>query len=250
VDVTGKTIEFRYVFILPEEDDRSIRITATLDAKTLDLVRTETNAPPDWARLEKGSCSVCPLHPAEHEFCPTMVALSDLIAKFGELLSYSEVKARVVTAARTISSKTTVQRALSSLLGLHMATSGCPVLAKMKPMARFHLPFATREETLFRSASAYLTAQYFLRKHGKEADEGLDGLREIYKQVHTVNLELGDRLRNVAKGDANMNALVLLDLFAQDLPFSIDEHLHEIEYMFEPFLNGQDGITDSSAVLR
>lgn len=248
--VKTDTLEFMYCFTLPEEEDREIRVTVTLDANTLNQINTVVKTPPDWARLHPGQCSVCPLVPDIDEYCPAMVSLSTLIENFGDLLSYSEVKTRVVTPARTVFMKTTVQRALSSLLGLHMATSGCPVLAKLKPMARFHLPFATREETIFRSASAYLTAQYFLQKHGKEADFTLMGLKKIYAQVHTVNMELAERLRHVASGDANMNALVLLDLFAQELPQSIEEQLSSIEYMFAPFLNEEECARDPRALLH
>jgi hypothetical protein len=102
-------------------------------------------------------------------------------------------------------------------------------------MARFHLPFATREETVFRAASAYLLAQYFLKRHGVEADLDLKGLREIYGLIHQVNKGLAERLRTIPAGDAHLNALVLLDLFAHALPFSIEENLAEIEHLFEPF---------------
>jgi hypothetical protein len=193
------------------------------------------NEPPAWTRLGVHQCSVCPLGTEATPHCPAALSLVELVQKFGELLSFTEVEATVVTKERTTHLKTTVQRALSSLIGLCMATSGCPVLAKFKPMARFHLPFATREETVFRAASAYLLAQYFLKRRGVEADLDLKGLREIYGLIHQVNKGLAERLRTIPAGDAHLNALVLLDLFAHAPPFSIEENLVEIEHMFEPF---------------
>tara|TARA_B100000686_G_scaffold86198_1_gene93073 strand:- start:90 stop:251 length:162 start_codon:yes stop_codon:yes gene_type:complete len=38
---------------------------------------------------------------------------------------------------------TTMTEAVSSLLGIYMVTSGCPVMDKLRPMVRFHLPLAT-----------------------------------------------------------------------------------------------------------
>jgi hypothetical protein len=34
----------------------------------------------------------------------------------------------------------------------------------VKPMARFHLPLASEEETIYRATTMYLLAQYFLRE--------------------------------------------------------------------------------------
>jgi hypothetical protein len=165
------------------------------------------------------------------------VSLVELVDVFHDLLSYSDVEVLVVTQHRTVFRRTTVQKALSSLIGLYMATSGCPVLGRLKPMARFHLPFATREETIFRAVGAYLTAQYFLQKQGIPFDRELTGLREMYQQIHQVNVDMTNRLRHVAAGDASLNAVVLLDLFAQELPFSINENLADLQHLFAPFLD-------------
>ncbi|MDN5353885.1 MAG: hypothetical protein PWQ09_641 [Candidatus Cloacimonadota bacterium] len=37
---------------------------------------------------------------------------------------------------------TTIQRGVSSMLGMFLVSSGCPVLTKLKPVVKFHLPFA------------------------------------------------------------------------------------------------------------
>lgn len=191
---------------------------------------------PEWTALGVEQCSVCPLNTADHPKCPAAVSLVDLVDVFGEMLSYTEVTATVVTAERTVTSKTTLQRALSSLIGLRMATSGCPILANFKPMARFHLPFASVQETLFRAAGAYLLAQYYRRQHGDPSELDLAGLRELYRQIHEVNHGLSQRIRTVSAGDANLNALVILDMFAYHLPWSIDANLAEMEHLFAPYL--------------
>ena len=62
-----------------------------------------------------------------------------------------------------------------------MATSGCPHMDFFKPMARFHLPLANAEETVYRATSMYLLAQYFLQREGKEADMELEGLKKYIR---------------------------------------------------------------------
>lgn len=211
-------------------------IRVRLDPTTLEAANAVNSPPPEWTRLEVEQCAVCPLKKDSTPYCPAALSFVELIEAFGEILSYTEVEATVMTRERTITQRTTLQRALSSLVGLRLATCGCPIVSKFKPMARFHLPFATTEETLFRSAGAYLIAQYFLRRRGGAADLELDGLRSIYAQIHEVNKGLTRRLRTIEKGDAHLNAIVILDLFAHVLPFSIEEKLAELEHMFEPFL--------------
>ena len=40
-----------------------------------------------------------------------------------------------------------------------MATAGCPWTDRLRPMARFHLPFANEAETVYRSVSMYLLSR-------------------------------------------------------------------------------------------
>lgn len=226
-------IVFDYLFQCADKKDFTFRVT--LDADTLEHVRTSGAPPPEWTRLSAHRCEVCRLDPLEDEVCPVAVSMVDLVEEFGELISYHEAETTVTTKERTVSVKTSVQKALSSLVGLYMATSGCPTLFPLRPMARFHLPFATREETIVRAASSYLLAQYFLKRHGRVHELDLAGLRKIYDDIHTVNISLAQRLRGVLTGDASVNAIVLLDLFAQDLPLSIDDNLAEVEYLFQAY---------------
>ncbi|MBX7257838.1 MAG: hypothetical protein K1Y02_15865 [Candidatus Hydrogenedentes bacterium] len=228
-------IEVTYQFTCSESSDKCSTFTIALNPVTLESNHAPVQSPPDWAILEREQCRLCPLKAGEVEYCPAALSLVELVEKFGDLISYEEVEATVVTKERTTTLKTSVQRALSSLIGLRMATSGCPILMKFKPMARFHLPFATREETVYRAAGAYLLAQYFLKRRGGDADLDLNGLREIYRLVHEVNKCLANRIRHIPSGDAHLNAIVVLDLFTHALPYSIDENLAEMEHMFDSF---------------
>ncbi|HRI86822.1 MAG TPA: hypothetical protein PLJ47_07185 [Candidatus Hydrogenedentes bacterium] len=230
------TIAFGYHFRCADGEKQEATFNVELDAATLQYRHRRTETPPAWAELTVSQCRSCPLKQEESPQCPAALVFVDILDEFGELLSFTEVEVTVTTRERTITSKTSVQRALSSLVGLCMATSGCPILARFKPMARFHLPVATREETMFRSVGAYLLAQYFLKQRGNEPDMDLKGLRETYDLIHQVNVGLANRLREIPTGDAHLNAIVILDLFAHALPSSIDEGLAEIEHMFTSFI--------------
>jgi hypothetical protein len=82
-----------------------------------------------------------------------------------------------------------------------------------------------------------MPAQYFLRKEGKTVDFQLKNLERIYQNIHIVNDSISKRLRAASKTDSVVNSIVLLDLYAKNLPYVIDDSLEEICYLFEPFLN-------------
>ena len=160
-----------------------------------------------------------------------------LVERLKELLSYDQTLVVVMIEDRTVYSRTTIQRAICSLMGLLMATSACPLTSFFKPMARFHLPFASMEETIWRAASSYLMAQYFHHQDGRQADAMFDGLSQIYTEIQKVNHSFVKRLRAVCKNDSMINAVILLDLFAKSMPPAINESLEEIEHLFTPYLS-------------
>ena len=212
------------------ENSTVLEVDASLDKNSLHQFHKPTSTPPEWSRLEYNQCTNCPLHASEHPFCPLAVALIPLIELFSDHISHEQVSVTVTTDERIIQSATTMQRALSSLLGLIIATSGCPHTTPFQVMARFHLPFSSNEETTYRAVTNYLLGQYFQREQAP--DWQLSGLREIYQQLQVVNQGISKRLRNVCDEDATVNAVVLLDLFAKDIPYSIEDALEEIRPMF------------------
>lgn len=185
-----------------------------------------------WTRLGFHQCHNCPLYAETHPHCPAARNLIPLVEACGEFTSHDEAKLDVATPERRIVATTTLQRAVSSLLGLIMATSACPHLAFFRPMARFHLPLASEEETIFRSAATYLLTRHFQARAGEDPDPGLEGLREIYANLQLVNRAMAERLRARCAEDAAVNALVLLDLFAKNIPYSIEDRLEDIAYLF------------------
>jgi hypothetical protein len=164
------------------------------------------------------------------------VCLVKLVPICKDLLSYDLIHVDVIMAERVISKDTSAQKGISSLMGLLMATSGCPRMSFLKPMARFHLPFASDEETLYRATSMYLLAQYFVRKQEQTADLELEGLLQIYHDIQIMNRAMAKRLRSISDKDSALNALVLLDIFAETLPDAIEDSLQEIRYLFKSYL--------------
>ena len=194
---------------------------------------------PGWTRLSFHQCGNCPLSPSETRDCPMAVRLVPLVELFGKVRSYEEVTAHVESEERTVTKRTSVQRALRSLMGLLSATSDCPHVAFLRPMAHFHLPFSSAEETIYRVASMYLLAQYFRKQQGQPADSGLEGLKAHYHELQQVNASMARRLAELSahdeksNGDSSVNALVLLDVFAQSMPDSIDAQLEELRPAFQ-----------------
>jgi len=208
-----------------------------VDAKNLELQDNIPKVLPDWTKLDFYQCSNCPLDVRKYSYCPMAANLVNIVNRFDSLLSYNEILLVVTTKDRTISQSTTIQRGVGSLMGLVIATCGCPHSVFFKPMARFHLPLANNEETIYRAASMYLLAQYFLRKKGKPVDWNLRGLEEIYTNIQVVNFTIAERLRAATKTDSVLNALVELDIYAQTLSLVIEDSLEEIRFLFDPYLS-------------
>lgn len=196
------------------------------------LVDEQRYPPPDWARLEQHQCPNCSLNSAQAPHCPAALNLAPLVTSFEHLLSHDEVLLEVITQERKISQATTIQRAVSSLMGLLMAASDCPLTTFFKPMARFHLPLASEEETIYRAAATYMLTQYFRNRRGLVPDFALEGLNEIYRHIQEVNSAMAQRLRGSSKSDSSVNAIILLDMYAKAMPYAIKQALEELAYLF------------------
>ena len=228
----SETLRFLYTFEFPDNTEKKFEVL--LSAKTLELVTKNDLPKPTWTKLKYQQCEHCPLGD-EHEYCPVAVNLSALVESFKDSVSYESTNVRVQTNERIYEKKTTLQKGLSSIIGMYMVTSDCPVMDKLRPMVRFHLPFGSLEETVYRAASMYLTAQYLLMRKGKTPDWDLKKLVEIYKAVGHVNRGISNRLSSASEEDANMNAVVILSAYAEMVPFSIEHQLAELEYIFSEY---------------
>ena len=140
---------------------------------------------------------------------------------------------------------------MSSVLGLIMATAGCPWTDRLRPMARFHLPFANEAETLYRSVSMFLLSRELgaggaaapaVAQAAPAAAEAARAapdrsafapLEELYKNLHLVNRDMSRRLGAATNTDPARNAIALLDTYTTLLPAALDRSLDELKPLFD-----------------
>jgi hypothetical protein len=189
----------------------------------------------EWTRLVFHKCSHCPLNEQEFYFCPLARAIDNVISKIHNFLSYEEVDARVEFKNRAVSAHITLQRALRSLLGLIIPTSGCPHTVYFRPMSRYHLPFADTEETIYRATTMFLLAQYFIHKKSGCIPTDFTRLETIYNNVHIVNTQICKRLREFCKNDSPVNAIAILDMLTMSIHSALKHDLDKLEPYFSAF---------------
>lgn len=225
------SLKFAYTFQYAEGTQS--RIELEVDPKTMNLIPEPQPSFPKWTELGFNQCPGCKLDPRLDPHCPVAVNLLIPVSVFKDSVSYDDADIIVEGPERTFFKHTSLQEAVSALVGLCMATSSCPAFQKLKPMVRFHLPFATPDETMYRVLSTYLLAQYIKTKRGGKPDWDLKELDEMYDKIRVVNKHMVQRLREVAVKDASLNALVNLDCFAISVKFSINlENIEDIANLF------------------
>lgn len=184
---------------------------------------------PTWSKLEHCQCSNCPLRPGETEYCPAATEILPVVEAFQSDDAYQKVDVTVTDDHRSYCKQTSLEEALRSLLGLKMATSGCPVLGELKPMALHHLPFASSDEFIMRSVSHYLLQQYFAKRKHRQPDWELNGLVERNQRLQLVNQALWQRIHSVCEGDSNLKALLNFFSMASSVSFSLESQLRKLE---------------------
>jgi len=215
------------------EDDYTKNYPIALDPKTLSLIPdVHRHKPQGWTRLNYKQCSACPLTIGSHPFCPIALNIMELVETFKDVLSYHNCTVVCETEDRTYSKNTSIMEGLSAIFGVIMATSDCPIMNFLKPMARFHLPFSTVEETTARTTSLYLLSQYFKYKEQPDIKLDFKPLENHYAQVRMVNEGIIKRISTVGKQDADKNAIVTLHSLSLFLSMEIDYSLSSLEYIF------------------
>lgn len=234
------TITYRYQFKLGNGAMREF--TIELDRTSLDIIPSQRSSYPAWTALDNHQCVGCPLQAKDHPRCPIASNLVDVVAFFEDAASYEKAHVEICTETRNYTKETSLQHGISSLLGIYMVTSGCPIMEKLKPMVAVHLPFATAQETTYRVATMYLLAQYFIARRGGQPDWQLQNLPRIYDDIRRVNRGFVNRLSAAGVQDASLNAIILLDTFASYMHYPggespLDEIVGQIETFYHAYLN-------------
>jgi hypothetical protein len=240
------SIEYRLHFDGGETLSHTVHVDTHSADRQADI--GDQNAPA-WTRLENHQCTNCPYSGSAVSHCPAAVRLSPLIEQLSDRPSNSEVDLEVQTTERLVSTRTTLQRAMSSLFGAAIASSQCPHTRFLLPMARFHLPLSSESETVYRVASMHLLGQHLRRTQGEEVEPGMDDLADRYRQLGQVNRGLAARLRSAGKEDVSVNAVILLDLLARIVPTNIEDELEELCRWFGvPVTGCEESERDGGAV--
>ncbi len=226
-----KTYQIFYEFHF--SSDHIERFDVQLDSRTCELLSPIPSSPPSWTRMSTHQCGCCSLEKKTTPYCPVAVNISSLVNSFKNIISVKKCVVRCKTPERTYLKKTSTMEGLSSVLGVIMATSNCPVMVPFRPMARFHLPFSTIEETIVRSVSMYLLRQYFEQQSGRPPDMNLVGLQEHYDKVRLLNEGLLKRISDLSlKKDSDKNALLIFHSLSQLLAMESYTSLKSIAYLF------------------
>ncbi|HLW25038.1 MAG TPA: hypothetical protein VKT22_11830 [Steroidobacteraceae bacterium] len=221
-------LRIRYRLDLP--DGTQTTLDFHFDPSSFRLMNAPPAEPPFWSELAFNRCANCPLAVADHRHCPAALHMASTLEPLKSLVSFDTVAVTVVQAERTVTAETSAQQAMSSILGLIMATSGCPWTDRLRPMARFHLPFASETETLYRTISMYLLAR---RIAGGEQAGDFGALEELYRNLHVVNRDMSRRLGAATRSDPARNALALLDSYTTLLPAVLERSLEELAPLFD-----------------
>lgn len=236
------TIIYDFKFSKGEQKQFTIR----LRVPAMELVAPWRAFSPAWTHLTNHQCTNCPLDPAQHPHCPIAFNLVEVIEFFKDSWSTESADITVKTEGRDYHKKVPLPVGVSSLIGLHMVTSGCPIMDKLRPMVKTHLPFANVEETTYRAISMYLLSQYFVLKHGGKPDWELKDLVKIYDEINEVNRCFCDRIKSIQPRDASLNAIYGLDCFATVASLSIVENaLPDMEALFDAYLKVPAAIPQS-----
>ena len=184
-----------------------------------------------WTALEFNKCPHCPLKKSEHPQCPVARNIDRIVEDSKATISWTKSKVTVVTPERTVFKECATQDGLRSLFGLLMACSGCPHLDWMRPLARYHLPFANADESLFRILSLQLVEDFL--NHGDSTMKGSEHrLLDRYKAVETVNHTFMKRIRSYVEADANKNAIAALDIFVQMFTLQLESNFSSLRMLF------------------
>lgn len=218
---------YKYSFSFPHRDTITFNVSLNSISHYINTCPVD---PPAWSRLVSHQCAPCTLTAEHHPFCPIALNIAELVTAFKDTASYVHCTVSCSSVERMVTKDTSVQEGLASILGLLMATSGCPVMDFFRPMARFHLPFSTVDESIFRIGAMYMLRQYY--RNGSSRRDPLAEMKTHFSEVKLVNAGILERILNITGLDADKNAIVTLTSLAQILEMEVDTKLESLQSLF------------------
>ena len=212
------------------DDKKQLHFQVDLD-RQFDFKQDLSNAP-EWTKLNNNKCANCPLKKEVFSHCPAALDLDKVIREFQQTPAITKLRVTVITPEREYAKRVTLEEGVRALMGLIMATSACPVFNTLRPNARHHLPFASREESVLRSASLYLMNQYLLAQEGGEPDWELKGLIKTNEQLQLVNHAFWQRTMTAFQSDANSKALLGFFTLSSNMSASLQSQLVKMKNVF------------------
>jgi hypothetical protein len=229
-----ETLHFEYTFHLEKGEEK--RFNIDLDRESLRIIEDGAREKPDWALMKNFKCSHCPIADTK-EYCPLALNIAEVLSDFADIFAYENADVTVNAPHRSYYKKTSLESGVSSLMGIYMVASGCPVVGKLRPMLYFHLPFASLDETQIRAMSIYLLAQFVRRSKGDQPDWDMRGLSNIYDDIRTMNMNISEKIRALERKDTGASSIVALNNFADYISFTIDQQLiDELEFYLREFV--------------
>ena len=220
---------FKYVFNIEKTGDDILQVVR-INKLNIQSQIDESKKLPDWARLDYKRCDNCKL--PDTEYCPVAARLVEPIEKFQKYKSQFDCNITVIAQERAYIKDTNIQDGLRSLFGLLMATSGCPSMKELSPMALTHLPFATLEETIYRVVSMQLLKSYLQNKEHNSMPGAMQKLEKIYSDVSDVNIAMTKRLAGFVSTDSALTAVVGLDALRLMVPINMEKTLKNFAQIF------------------
>jgi hypothetical protein len=219
-------MEVKYNFEFDDDSDLSYKIDVDRTGMRVDVNKNQT---PDWIALTHCQCSNCPLKVSDTEVCPAAFDIQDVIEDFQSKPANQKVNINVIASDRSYSKRTNVEEGLRSLMGLILATSKCPILSQLKPMAIHHMPFSSSNEFILRSVSVYLLQQYFEYRGERTPDWDLKGLISRNKQLQLVNQALWQRIHLDNNNDSNLKTLLSFFSMSSSVSVSLETQLQKLK---------------------
>ncbi len=220
------TIQYFFTF----DDGLDLRFDVDID-RTFDKDQDFSKAPA-WTRLGNNQCSNCPLSRDDFSHCPAALDLDKVARDFQRHPAQTKVQVRVVTPEREYVKRASLEEGVRALMGLIMATSACPIFRELKPNARNHLPFASKDEFILRSATMYLMKQYFIMRDGGEPDWDMKGLIKTNEELQLVNHAIWQRVVGAFQNDSNSKALLSFFTMSSSVSASLEAQLNKIKPVF------------------